>query len=123
MIDTEKQFELLKEVLRRANKQEKQDYGKLGKKQLAILEKSTAIMKEWHSLSDNDKRSECPKDLSIGASIEWNTQCIVRNTEQISKANQLIELITEFFALEYEAKWLLLSIALRTQPSLTRYLQ
>ncbi len=119
MIDDKKQFELLKEVLARANKQEKIQYEALNKKQLSIIQKFSAIIKEWHDLREMNDRTKCPKEPSI----EWNTQCIANNTKQIEKANQLIELITEFFVLEYELKWLLLSIALRTQPNLMRYLQ
>ncbi len=138
---------LLKEVLTRANKKEKQEYENILKKQIVLGERFDTILKEWQTIRDKQnhkygpqepkKSQKSTEEMSTDEfmremkehnkyfhdSLEWNTEQIATNNRQIEKISQLIELTTEFISLESEVKWLLLSIALRTQPNLLRYIK
>jgi hypothetical protein len=147
MIELKIKCDLLKEALTRANKKEKQEYENILKKQIVLGERFDTVMKEWQDIRDKQKHKYGPQEPQKSQKsteemstdefmqemkannkyfhdcLHWNTEQITTNTEQIGKVSQLVELITEFIALENEAKWLLLSIALRTQPNLLKYIR
>jgi hypothetical protein len=139
----------LKEVLRRANKLEKQEYEKINKRQSTIAVKDIALLKKWYELTERSKRSECPKETTESKnhksvtemsmeefnqysaannkyfkdSFDWMGENISINTERITITKEILESVIEFWSLADGEKWLLLSIALRSQPNLLKYLK
>jgi phage-related minor tail protein len=53
----------------------------------------------------------------------WTSKTLKIMTQQMKIINEIMELMTELCTLETEEKWLLLSIALRSQPNLLKYLE
>jgi len=159
----EKQKELLKEVLRRANRKEKQEYDKTSERHDAIIERMQNIQSELEQLSERNRRNVYPKTVDtkytlksteelvrmtseeshlwseqIDREIEenrrksedwnekfdkWTAENSAINSRQVELIKENIELIFEMLVLERKEKWLLLSIALRSQPNLLKYLQ
>ena len=160
----ETQQELLKEVLGRAKKEERQEYDSIVERQNAIGERMREIGLEIDVLVERSKQNEFPKrkdggfhapdkthdeimGMSSGELHEWCQQIIretaeynvesrrwndgfevwsAKNTVILNERMKLVdeseELGNEFFSLEDKEKWLLLSIALRSQPNLLKYM-
>jgi DNA anti-recombination protein RmuC len=159
----EKQKELLKEALKRANKKEKQEYNEINDKQNAIIERKQKIRSEFEKLSERNLNNEYPRTADtkytlkspeelirmtseesrlwseqIDREIEenrrktkdwtekfdkWLAENSAINSRQMELIDESIEIILKMLALERKEKWLLLSIALRSQPNLLKYLQ
>jgi len=140
--------ELLKEALRRANKKEKQEYEEISKRQNAIWERVLAIFKEYEELNEESQRNKCPESTPtpdskrvVAMSTEefnqwmeqtrrecressaWSSKSFSIMSKQMTLIKELIELSSELLGLEREEKWLLLSVALRSQPNLLRYIE
>jgi len=154
-IDENTQRELLKEVLRRARKEEKQEHDSIVDRQNAIANRMDEITSEMDKLSERDKKNEYPKshfytpqaksanDMSKEEFDDWMRQ-LKRETEESkqwmekydrwnaeNKAimeermrlfEQMVKLRLEYDDFEVEEKWLLLSIVLRSQPNLLKYM-
>jgi hypothetical protein len=150
MISDEKlRSELLKEVLGRANKLEKQEYEKINKRQSTIAVNDVALVKKWNELTELSKRNECPNETAesknhkpVSAmsmeefnqymaanrkyskdSFDWISENTAICTEMIKITREILESVIELWNLAEEEKWLLLSIALRSQPNLLKYLK
>ena len=159
----EKQKELLKEVLKRATKKEKQEYDKISDQQDAIIYRRQKIQSEFEKLSERTGSNEYPRTADtkytlkspeelmrmtseesrlwreqIDREIEenrrktkdwaekfdkWLAENSAINSRQMELIDESVEIILEMLALERKEKWLLLSIALRSQPNLLKYLQ
>jgi hypothetical protein len=148
MIDKKLRTLLLKEVLTRANKQEKQDYEKIRVKKSAASKLVSELRTNLLELAERQRSNEYPKDSEYN-----NNKSVVEMTmdefndymkhssshfeERFKWANERVAIITEqteiltkFLGSEielnnlgYEEKWLLVSVALRSQPSLMKYLK
>ena len=149
VVDVKSRSQLLKDVLGRANKLENQEYEKISKIQSIIAEKNSAMLTKWNELSERSKRNECPKetaksknqkplkDMSMEEFNRWSeannkyfeasfaffTESTEINTERIAVIKEIMESAIELWSLCNEEKWLLLSIALRSQPNLLKYLK
>jgi hypothetical protein len=149
IVDEKSRSQLLKEVLGRANKLEKQEHEKISKMQSIIAEKNSAMLTKWNELSERSKINECPKetaesknhkpvkDMSMEEFNRWSeannkhfeasfafcNKSIEINTERIGVIKEILESVIELWSLCNEEKWLLLSIALRSQPNLLKYLK
>jgi len=159
----EKQKELLKEVLRRANKKERQEYDEISDRHDAIIDGIHEIYSEQEQLSERNSKNEYPKTVDTEYTLKSPEELMRMNSEetrlwseqvdreieenklkredwnekfdkwlaessatilrQIELTKEKIGLISEMLALEKKEKWLLLSIALRSQPNLLKYLQ
>ncbi len=140
--------QLVKEALGRANKQEKQEHEKVSSKQIAIGKRLKDLLTDWDGLLERDKRNEYPKNatntnnkpvtqmsneefseymrLSNKHSEQhfaWSSESIAIITEQVKIVNEFMESIIELSNLGTEEKWLLLSIVLRSQPNLLKYIK
>ena len=148
-VNDKSRFELLKEVLGRANKLEKQEYEKISKIQSIISEKNSDLLTKWIDLSERSKINECPKeteesknhkpvkDMSMEEFNRWSeannkyfeasfaffNKNVEINIERIKVIKEIMESVIESWSLCKEEKWLLLSIALRSQPNLLKYLK
>lgn len=140
--------ELLKEVLKRANKKEKQEHEQVSNRQVAIVKRIIALFKEYTELSERNERNKCPENTSKQDSkrvremsneeyskwieksnqyydeyFAWSCKSLSIMTEQVGIVSEIMDLIFELCALENKEKCLLLSIVLRSQPSLMRYIE
>ena len=140
--------ELIREALRRAKRNEREEYEEIIKSQVALGERIFAIWKEHKELCESSERNKCPENPEanqtkrasemsnaefsesmkqfneyISAYFAWSNESIRTATKQTALVNEIIELITELCTSEAKEKWLLLSIALRSQPNLLKYLQ
>jgi hypothetical protein len=136
-IDDKTRKELLKEVLRRANKKEKQEYTAISDRQTAInqrLEESKRNkFPEKNSKNDGKRASEMSAEefnewmdrssKYFDDSFAWSCKCIQNNTERIKLVEEFLKLLIELWTLEANEKWLLISIALRSQPNLMRFIE
>lgn len=129
---------LLKEVLARANKQEKQDYEKIKDKKSAVSKLVIELQTKLHELAERDRRNEYPKDtaykcnksvaeMTMDEFNEYIKHTSNHSQEQFKWAKESISIITQFAEimskfldseielknLSIEEKWLLLSIALK----------
>lgn len=158
-----KQKELLKEVLKRANKKERQGYNEISDKQDAIIDRMQKVQSELENLSERNRKNEYPKTVETKYTLKspeelmrmtseesrlwseqidreikenrrksedwtekfdkWLAENSVINSRQMELIEENIGIIFEMFVLEKKEKWLLLSIALRSQPNLLKYLQ
>jgi hypothetical protein len=149
IVDKKLRSQLLKDVLGRANKLEKQEHEEINKKQLAIADKNIALLKKWNELIERSKRNECPKDASTSrnhksindmsmeefneyiaannkytaASFAYFNESFSINTERVDIIKEIMESLVELWNIGDDEKWLLLSIALRSQPNLLRYMK
>ena len=138
---------ILKEVLNRANKEEKQTYNTLSNKQLALLDTISELIRAYSKISDTKNIDLCPKDPTLGDKpvaemsnaefsgymrrwnnylveyFKWSNRNISATTEQITLIGEFIKVLMNLVSYEAEEKWLLLSIAIRSQPNLLTYLQ
>ena len=156
---------LLKEVLCRANKEEKQHYREIINRQIEIYKRMKQIISEREVLNERDKMNQYPAiqndtskapdkthteimGMSNGELHEWSGQIrnetdqyiaeskrwrdelevwSAKNTvifnERMKLTDEFIELEKEYENLEDKEKWLLLSIAIRSQPNLLNYIQ
>jgi len=161
--DKETKRELLRNVLRRTNKEERQKYDSIVERQNAIAERMQEIGLEIDVLSERDKLNKFPEKeftyfhapdkthdeimgMSSGELHEWceqikresseyNAGCkrynegfdvwfaktTVISNEKMKLIDESVTLKKEFDSLEDKEKWLLLSIALRSQPNLLKY--
>jgi hypothetical protein len=140
-------IQLLKDVLGRANKQEKQDYEDIKNKKDKALGKLKAMLEDRDRTIERSERNKYPKEtpntvtkpvteMSMEEFNEYIRQLDKYFTESFAWANESIEIMTEYSKLmnaivksiielgkiRSEEKWLLLSIALR-QPTLLNYLK
>lgn len=140
--------ELLKEAVRRANKKEKQEYEQISNRRTAITERVRAILNEYEELSEESERNKCPESTPIPdgkrivampmeefnkwvenakrelhESSVWSRKTFSIMTKQMALIKELLELSTERLSLERKEKWLLLSVALRSQPNLLKYIE
>lgn len=155
---------LLKEVLGRAKKEEKQEHKAIIERQIAIAKRIKDIELEIEALMERNRNNEYPKrmdntyhapdkthdeimKMSSWEFHEWCQQIIreasefneegkrwndgfeiwnAKNTvilnEEFKLIAESISLKNEFYSLEDKEKWLLLSIALRSQPSLMKFI-
>jgi len=161
--NSEKHRELLKEVLKRANKNERQEYDEISDRQDTIIERIQEIFAEQEQLSERSRKNEYPKTVNTEYSLKsseelmkmtseetrlwseqvdreieenkrkredwngrfdkWLAESSATISRQIELTKETIKLMTKLLALENKEKWLLLSIALRSQPNLLKYLQ
>jgi hypothetical protein len=56
-------------------------------------------------------------------SSAWSSKTLKIITEQVVLIKETVDLLIEFWGLETDEKWLLLSVALRSQPNLMRYIE
>lgn len=147
--------ELLREVVRRARKEEKQQYLTIVHRQCAIAERMLEIKKEIEILQERSKPNRYPEinqvhiidkpydEMSRGEFEEfiqnkrfieennnwrarlnlWNIEDNMIFQKKMKLIDESLELKEEFYTLEDKEKWLLLSIALRSQPNLLKYLE
>lgn len=146
--ETEKRTprELVKETMRRANKREKQERASIVKREKEIFKRMKEIVSEIKLLEQKRRENKMPeseyhtleeiKAMSVEDLQEWNKRMERRNkefpawsskddailSEQRKLNNEFDELHNEFFTLQDKEKWLLLSIVLRSQPTLMRYI-
>jgi hypothetical protein len=148
MIDKNMRSLLLKEVLARANKQEKQDYEKIKDKKNAAYKLVTESRTKLHELAERDRRNEYPKDTAYKCNksvaemtmdefneymkhtsshseehFKWTRESISIMTRHAEIMSEFLNSAIELSNLSYEEKWLLLSIALKSQPNLLKYLK
>ena len=149
IVDEKLRSQLLKDVLGRANKLEKQEYENITKRQKAIAVNDVALIKKWRELAERGKRNECPKETAESKNhkpvsemsmeefdhymaanrkcskdfFDWISENISINTEMIEITREILESVIELWNLTEEEKWLLLSVALRSQPNLLKYLK
>ncbi len=146
--DERKPRELLKEVLRRANSKEKQEYEQISDRQIAIAKRVLAILEEYEELDAESERNKRPESTPVpdgkrvaamssgefnewieqtrkesNESSAWRSKIMKIITEQVALIKETQDLLIEFCGLETDEKWLLLSIALRSQPNLMRYIE
>ncbi len=138
---------ILKEVLSRANKEEKQAYNTLSNKQLAVVDSVSDLIQTFGRINDTKNMDLCPKDPTLGdkpvtemSNVEfsgymrrwndyiveyfkWSNRNISATTEQIAVIGEFIKVLMNLISNEAEEKWLLLSIAVRSQPNLLTYIQ
>ena len=147
MIDKESRNLLLKEVLGRATKEEKLEHEKIMKKRSVLTKLAIESQSKWHELFEREKRNRHPKvhgnkcnksvvEMTTVEFDEYMTQTSTQSEENFKWANESIAIVTECVEvlqklleseiklknLCYEEKWLLLSIAIKSQPSLLKYL-
>jgi len=147
-IDEKTQQELLKEVLRRANKREKQEHEQLGNRKTAIIERIVVLIAEYKELSEDSEKGKCPEGTAAQnkkpanemsteeftewmaqsrkesrESFEWSSRTLDVLKKQMVLIRELMELSVELCVLEREEKWLLPSVALRSQPNLLRFIE
>jgi hypothetical protein len=137
--------ELVKEAMRRANKKERQERVSIVKREKEIFKRMKEIVSEIKLLEQKRRENKMPeseyhtleeiKAMSVEDLQEWNKRMKRRNKEfpawsskddailskQRRLNNEFEELHSEFFTLQDKEKWLLLSIVLRSQPSLMKY--
>ena len=155
---------LLKEVLARANREQKQEYRVILSRQIEIAKRLQEIQLEIKVLKERERNNEYPKtddnsyhapdkthgeimDMSNGELHEWSEQIKKETTEyttgsgrwnekmeiwrakdnvifdeKLKLFDESIKLNKEFYNIGEEEKWLLLSIALRSQPTLMKYM-
>jgi hypothetical protein len=148
MIDKESRNLLLKEVLVRATKEEKLEHEKIMKKRNVLSKLAIELQSKWHELLEREKRNEYPKDIAYKQNksivemtmdefnefmtqtnsqfeghFKWANENIAIVTECVEVLQKLLESQIELKNACYEEKWLLLSIALKSQPSLLKYLE
>jgi hypothetical protein len=147
MIEDEKNFKLLKEVLARANKKEKQEYENISSQQCAIAKSLLSIKKEFGELTKESKQNKYPDnaprkqkpvsqmsseefndymreyDRYFNAHFQWAGKCIENNTKRIEVVGEFLKALFEIIYLQEQEKCLLLSVALRSQPNLLRYIK
>jgi len=105
-------------------------------------------LNEYEELSEESERNKCPESTPVpdGKSVVamsmpdfnewiehtrrelhessvWSRKNFSIMTKQMALIKELLELSTERLNLEREEKWLLLSIVLRSQPNLLRYIE
>lgn len=138
---------ILKEVLTRANKEEKQAYITLSNKQLAVIDNISDLVRTFGRINDRKNMDLCPKDPTLGDKpvtemsnaefsgymrrwndyiveyFKWSNRNISATTEQIAVIGDFIEVLMNLISIETKEKWLLLSIAIRSQPTLLNYMQ
>jgi ElaB/YqjD/DUF883 family membrane-anchored ribosome-binding protein len=162
--DQKDKQEMLKDVLRRSSKKERQEYTAIVDRQIAIGKRLAEIESEQEELIERFDKNEYPKDMRISKTKErtideikemsneelhsWSEQ-IEKETEEIKAESETwlekfrkwkakngeiisskmriigeaIELLKESHNLEEKEKWLLLSIALKSQPTLMKYME
>ena len=143
----ESRNELLREVLKRANKQEKEEHEEIRKKQISVVKRLETAQADYDELIEQSKRNEYPKEstkanekpvsqmsneefkeymrLSNKHTEEhfaWTSESFSIMTKQLEIVRQVIESIIELSNLGTDEKWLLLSIALRSQPTLMKFM-
>lgn len=148
MIDKNSKNLLLKEILARANKEEKLEHEKIMQKRGSLIKLATDLQSKWHELLEREKRNEYPKssgykqnksvvEMNTIEFDEYMTQTSIQSEGHFKWVNESIAIVTEFVEvlqkrLEaeielrtacYDEKWLLLSIAVRSQPSPLKYLE
>ena len=92
------------------------------------------ISKKFHLLF-NDRQTDCEVSAEefnewmdrtskyFDESFAWSCKCIQNNTERIKLIEEFLKLLIELWTLEANEKWLLISIALRSQPNLMRFIE
>ena len=138
MIDKNMRSLLLKEVLARANKQEKQDYEKIKDKKSAVSKLVIELQTKLYELAERDRRNEYPKtsaykrnksvaEMTMDEFNEYMKHTSSYSEEHLKWVGERISIITQFAEtmsefldsevelknLSYEEKWLLLSIAMK----------
>jgi len=139
---------MLKEALRRANKKEREEHEQISNKKTAIIERIVALIEEYKELSEKSEKDKCPEDTApqnkkpanemsaeefnewmaqsrkeSRESFEWSSRTLDVLKKQMVLIRELMELSVELCVLEREEKWLLLSVALRSQPNLLRFIE
>ena len=139
---------LLKEVLSRANKQEKQDYEKIKNEKSAVSKLVVELQSKLRELTERDRKNEYPKDSPYKCNksvsemtmdefnehikhtsrhseehFKWANESIAIITKHAEILSEFLDSVIELNNLSYEEKWLLLSIALKSQPNLLKYLK
>ncbi|WGM90179.1 MAG: hypothetical protein NUK63_03425 [Candidatus Bathyarchaeum tardum] len=138
--------ELIKEAIRRANKKEKQEWTANFVRRLEISKRLKEISLEIKRLDQQEKEIEVPErrrltgDKIFGMSTEelqafnemmeehnkklsiWNEKYAEISAERMKLYEESTKLHIEFLSLENEEKWILLSIVLRSQPTLMNYI-
>jgi hypothetical protein len=140
VVDEKLRSELLKEALGRANKLEKQEYEKITARQKEIGENDVALVIKWKELCEQDERNKCSNetesknrkpvaemsmdefDLYMAANSKYFSESISFCTETSKITRELFESVIELWNLTEQEKWLLLSITLRSQPNLSKYM-
>jgi len=147
VVEDKLRTQLLKDVLGRANKQEKQEHQEIRDKKIAVVKRLTAAQSDYDGLIERCKRNEYPKNGTNTSNkpvtqmsneefneymrqsnkhfeehFAWSSESISIMTEQVDIVKVVMESIIELSNLGTDEKWLLLSIALR-QPTLLNYLK
>ena len=80
----EKQKELLKEALKRANKTEKQEYNEISDKQGAIIDRNQEIQSELEKLSERNRNNEYPRTADTKYTLKSSEE-LMRMTNEESR--------------------------------------
>lgn len=78
----EKQKELLKEVLRRANKKERQEYDEISDRHDAIIDGIHEIYSEQEQLSERNSKNEYPKTVDTEYTLKSPEELMRMNSEE-----------------------------------------
>ena len=142
IVDEKIRSQLLKEALRRANKLEKQEYENITERQKEIAVNDVALLKKWKELCERDERNRCQNEAAesknhkpvtemsmdefdqyMAANRKYFSESISFCTETTTITRELFESVIKLWNLTDEEKWLLLSITLRSQPNLLKYVK
>ena len=138
IFDEKVRSQILREALGRANKLEKQEYENITARQKAIGENDVALLKRWKELCEQDERKGSREsknrkpvaemsmeefDQYIAENRKYFSESISFCTETTTITRELLESVIELWNLTEQEKWLLLSITLRSQPNLLKYLK
>jgi hypothetical protein len=139
-------IELVKEAVKRANKKEKQEWESNFKRRLEIGKRVKEIWSEIKRLDQREEENKMPERRylkeneiytmsneeleSFNRMLEehnkkfsiWSEKSNLISSEKMKLYDESTKLVKEFNSLEYEEKWLLLSIVLRSQPTLMKYI-
>jgi len=139
-------IELVKEAVKRANKKEKQEWESNFKRRLEIDKRVKEIWSEIKRLDQREEENKMPERRclkeneiytmsneeleSYNKMLEehnkkfsiWSEKSNLISSEKMKLYDESTKLIKEFNSLEYEEKWILLSIVLRSQPTLMKYI-
>ena len=115
----ENNVRLLREVLQRANKEEKQEYENTRNAQRALAERYLDITNKLGEIIEAEKADVCPKDTSVNDKpasemsmgefreymrswsmhtieyFKWSSRCLKANTEQLKIIGEIMKLLIE----------------------------
>jgi hypothetical protein len=145
LIDNQEyQAQLIKEALTKAKPEEKRQYERVLQQKAELTQRIQEIGLAQEALNEKDRDNVLPEKPSTDSQV-WNKQTKIAqdaknkryreelrayNAQNTAILNERIKLINEFLeakatldALEEKEKWLLLTMAIRSQPNLLNFMQ